>query len=89
MNKKRKTLGDAILMTKGGFADLLNQASQLRGENIAWRSCNVCGDPHLKADLTDDPEVGCICDGCASAKKELSDEQEEIETTMRGEGKSK
>ena len=83
MNKKKKTLGDTILMTKGGFADLLNQASQLRGENIAWHSCNICDDPYLETELIDDEEVGRICGGCADAKKELDDEQVEIEKAMR------
>ena len=89
MNKKRKTLGDVIFMTKEGLGDLLDQAAKLRAGKIAWDRCNICNDPYLKVDLTDDPEVGCICEGCASAKKELDDEQEEIETMMREEKKMK
>ena len=80
MNKKRKTLGDVIFMDKGGLADLLGQAAKLRAGKV---SCSICGDLYLKGALIDDPEVGCICDGCASAKKELDDEQVEIEKAMR------
>ena len=76
MNKKRKALGDIIFMDKEGLADLLGQAEKLKAGKV---SCNICGDLYLKGALIDDPEVGCICGGCAEAKKELDDEQEEIE----------
>ncbi len=83
MNKKRKTLGDVIFMDKEGLADLLDQKTKLLAGKIDWGRCNVCNDPYLKADLIDDPEVGCICNGCAGAKKELDNEQMEIEKAMR------
>ncbi len=89
MNKKRKTLGDVIFMDKQGFADLLSQKAQLTGEKLPWHRCNICNDPFLETELTDDEDVGYICEGCAISKKELDDEQEEIETTMREEKKSK
>ncbi|HEC63821.1 MAG TPA: hypothetical protein ENI23_00840 [bacterium] len=89
MVKKRKTLGDIIFMDKEGLGDLLNQAAKLRDGKLPWHSCNICGDPYLETELTDDEEVGYICEGCAKAKKELDEEQEETETMMREEKKSK
>lgn len=89
MSKKRKTLGDIIFMDKEGLGDLLNQATTLRGEKIAWHKCNICGDPYLETELIDDEDVGYICEGCAASKKELDDEQEEAEMMRREEKKSK
>ena len=89
MNKKKKTLGDVIFMSKEGLADLLDQAAKLRAGKISWHRCNICGDPYLETELTDDEDVGYICEGCAKSKKELDDEQEETATLIREEKKSK
>ena len=89
MNKKRKTLGDVIFMDKEGLADLLDQKTKLLAGKIAWHRCNICNDPYLETELTDDEEVGYICEGCAVAKKELDDEQEETATLIREEKTSK
>ncbi len=53
-------------------------------------SCKVCGHDYPETDLIidkDDREL--ICKNCAVLKKELDDEQEEIETMMREEKKMK
>ena len=89
MAEKRKTLGDVIFMTKEGLGDLFDQAAKLRDGKLPWHRCNICDDPYLETELTDDPEVGYICEGCATAKKELDDEQEEAATLIREEKKSK
>jgi len=89
MNKKRKTLGDVIFMDKEGLASLLDQAAKLRGEKMPWHNCNICGDPYMETELIDDEDIGYICEECAKSKQELDDEQEEIETMMREEKKSK
>lgn len=87
--KKKKTLGDTIFMDKQGLADLLDQAAKLRGEKIPWHRCNICSDLYMETELINDEDIGYICEGCAKSKKELDDEQEEIETQMREEKKSK
>jgi len=86
---KKKTLGDIIFMDKKGLGDLLDQAAKLTGEEIPWHNCNICGDPYMETELTDDKDIGYICEVCAKSKKELDDEQEETETMMREEKKSK
>ena len=89
MSKINKPNG-LILMDKKGLADLLSEAkTQLTGKKIPWHLCNICGDPYMETELIDDEEVGYICEGCAKAKKELDDEQEETATMIREEKKSK
>lgn len=88
--KKKKNLGDSILMDKEGLVNLLSEMkTQLTGKKIPWHKCNICGDPYMETELIDDEEVGYICEGCATSKKELDDEQEEVATLIREEKKSK
>ncbi len=87
--KKKKTLGNTIFMDTQGLADLLDQANKLRRKKTPWYNCNICGEIYMETELIDDEDIGYICDACAKSKKELDDEQEEIETTMREEKKSK
>ncbi len=87
--KVKKTLGDLILMDKEGLGDLLNQAATLGDGKIPWHRCNICNDPYLETELIDDKDIGYICEACAKSKKELDDEQEEIEKMRGAEKKSK
>ena len=87
--KKKKTLGDFIFMDKEGLVSLLDQANKLRSKATPWHNCNICGDPYMEEELVDDVDIGYLCEGCAKAKKELDDEQEEAETMRREEKKTK
>ena len=82
---KRKILGDLIFMDKKGLASLLDQANKLKSKKTPWHNCNICGDLYMEIELIDDKDIGYICEVCARSKKELDDEQEDIETMMRGE----
>ena len=87
--KKKKTLGDTILMDKQGLVDLLDQKARLADKKLPWHRCNICGDPYLETELINDEDIGYICEGCTASKKELDDEQEEAEMMRREEKKSK
>ena len=52
-------------------------------------NCNICGYLFPETDLIIDKEMGLICKNDAVSMKELDAEQEEIETMMREEKKSK
>lgn len=89
MTETKKNLGDIIFMDKEGLASLLDQAAKLRTGKTFWHRCNICGDLYMETELIDDKDIGYICEVCARSKKELNQEQEEIETQMREEKKSK
>ena len=87
---KKKTLGDIVLMDKKGLVESLSDPkTKLISEKIRWHKCNICSDLYMETELIDDEEIGYICEGCAKAKKELDDEQEETATMIREEKKSK
>lgn len=87
---KEKKLNGIILVDKKKLGEILDEfKAGAKPKELREYDCNVCGDPFPEDELTIDPDIGCICEGCAAAKKELDDEQAEIETTMREEKKVK
>ncbi len=79
MLKENKPNG-LVLVDKQKLGEMLDN---LGSDDKREYECNVCGDEYPESELKIDPEVGCICTGCADAKKELDDEQMEIEKAMR------
>lgn len=57
---------------------------------MRWYKCNICGHFYRETELIIDKETKQpICTNCVTSKEELDREQEDIETMMREEKKSK
>lgn len=86
MNESRN-LNGLVLVDKQKLGEILDDfKANIEPLPPRGYECNICGDEYPESELRLDPEVGCICDGCADAKKELDDEQMEIERAMRRSG---
>ena len=82
-----KKLNGLVLVDKKKLVQMLDELKVK--EKAKWHLCNICGDPYMETELINDEDIGYICEGCAKAKQELDDEQEETATMIREEKKSK
>lgn len=66
-----------------------NLEYDVKARKIKWYRCGICNYLYMETELTIKKDIGLICVNCERSMKELDDEQEEIETIMREEKKSK